>query len=191
MKGGTRMDDEKIIELFFARSESAITELDQKYGDLCKSVSKNVLGNEEDALEAVNDTYLAVWHQIPPEKPENLLGYVLKIAKNRSLNILRSRSAKKRDSHYQVALNELSECLPGNSSVEAEIDFKELSSAVGSFLETLSQENRAIFLRRYWFSDSLKDIATLTGLTEKTVSVRLVRLRKKLKEYLSERGFFV
>ncbi|MCD7770551.1 MAG: sigma-70 family RNA polymerase sigma factor [Oscillospiraceae bacterium] len=185
------MDDEKIIELFFARSEAAISELDRKYGSLCKSVSKNVLGSEEDAREAVNDTYLAVWHKIPPERPDNLLGYVLKIAKNRSLNILRSRNARKRDSHYQVALSELEECLPDDSSVEAEIDFKELSTAVGSFLETLSQENRVIFLRRYWFSDSLKDIATLTGLTEKTVSVRLVRLRKKLKEYLGERGFFV
>ncbi|MCD8006039.1 MAG: sigma-70 family RNA polymerase sigma factor [Oscillospiraceae bacterium] len=185
------MDDEKIIELFFKRSESAISELDGKYGSLCRSVSKNVLSSEEDAKEAVNDTYLAVWNRIPPEKPENLLAYVLKIAKNRSLNILRTRSAQKRDSHYQVALSELEECLPGDSSVEAELDFKELSEAVDSFLETLTQENRVIFLRRYWFSDSLKDIAKLTGLTEKTVSVRLVRLRKKLKDYLSERRFFV
>ncbi|MCC8132109.1 MAG: sigma-70 family RNA polymerase sigma factor [Oscillospiraceae bacterium] len=185
------MDDERIIELFFERSESAIDELDQKYGSLCKTVSKNVLGSEEDAREAVNDTYLAVWNKIPPERPENLLGYVLKIAKNRSLNILRSRSAKKRDSFYQVALDELEECLPSTSSVEAEIDFKELSEAVDSFLETLTTENRVIFLRRYWFSDSLKEIAKLTGLTEKTVSVRLVRIRKKLKDYLSERRFFV
>ncbi len=184
------MDDEKIIGLFFERSESAIDELDRKYGSLCRSVSKNVLGSEEDAAEAVNDTYLAVWNQVPPEKPENLLAYVLRIAKNQSLKILRYRSAQKRDSFYQVALDELEECLPGNSSVEAEIDFKELSEAVDSFLETLSQENRVIFLRRYWFSDSLRDIAKLTGLTEKTVSVRLVRLRKKLKDYLSERRFF-
>ncbi len=113
------MDDNQIIELFFKRSESAIGELDQKYGNLCRSVSKNVLGSEEDASEAVNDTYLAVWNQIPPEKPENLLGYVLKIAKNRSLNILRFRSARKRDSYYQVALDELEECLPGKSDVEA------------------------------------------------------------------------
>lgn len=185
------MDDNQIIELFFERPESAIIELDRKYGSLCRSVSKNVLGSEEDASEAVNDTYLAVWNKIPPEKPENLLGYVLKIAKNRSLNILRARSAKKRDSFYQVALTELEECLPGNSNIEAEIDFKELSEAVDSFLETLSKENRVIFLRRYWFSDSLKDIAKLTGLKEKTVSVRLVRIRKKLKSYLSERRFFV
>ncbi|MCD7823068.1 MAG: sigma-70 family RNA polymerase sigma factor [Oscillospiraceae bacterium] len=184
------MDDEKIIGLFFERSESAITELDQKYGSLVRSVSKNVLGSEEDAKEAVNDTYLAVWNRVPPENPENLLAYVLRIAKNRSLNILRAHSAQKRDSHYQVALTELEECLPGKSDVEAEIDFKELSKAVDSFLETLPTENRVIFLRRYWFSDSLKDIASLTGLTEKTVSVRLVRIRKKLKGYLSERRFF-
>ncbi|MCD7785922.1 MAG: sigma-70 family RNA polymerase sigma factor [Oscillospiraceae bacterium] len=184
------MEDEKIIRLFFERSESAIIELDRKYGSLCRSVSKNVLGSVEDASEAVNDTYLAVWNRIPPEKPENLLAYVLRIAKNQSLKILRYRSAQKRDSFYQVALDELEECLPGNSSVEAELDFKELSEAVDSFLETLSAENRVIFLRRYWFSDSLKDIAKLTGLTEKTVSVRLVRIRKKLKDYLSERRFF-
>ncbi len=184
------MDDERIIELFFERSESAISELNSKYGSLCRSVSKNVLGNDEDAAEAVNDTYLALWHRIPPEKPENLLGYVLKIAKNRSLNILRSRTAAKRNSGYQVALSELEECIPSGASVDAEIDFRELSGAIDSFLETLSQENRVIFLRRYWFSDSLKEIGNLTGLTEKTVSVRLLRLRRKLKDYLSERRFF-
>ena len=180
------MKDEKIIELFYERSEQAIKELDKKYGRTFHSVSYNILGNREDAEECVNDAYLGAWNAIPPAKPNPLLAFVCKIVRNISLKRYEQNTAVKRNSRYDVAMEELEECL-ASSCVEDEIAERELVAIIESFLDSLTQENRVIFLRRYWFSDSYADIAKRVGISEKNVSVRLTRIRKDLREYLTER----
>ncbi len=182
------MNDERIIELFFERSEQAINELDGKYGKVFHSVSYNILGNRSDAEECVNDAYLGAWNAIPPAKPNPLLAFVCKIVRNISLKRYKQNIAAKRNSSYDVAMEELEDCLSSSTTIEDEIAEQELTGIIESFLDSLSKENRVIFLRRYWFSDTYADIAKQVGLTEKNVSVRLTRLRKELREYLSERG---
>lgn len=181
------MNDERITELFFERSELAIKELDSKYGRILYSLSYNILGSKEDAAECVNDTYLGVWNAIPPAKPTHLLSFVCKIAKNLSLKRYAKNSAKKRNSVYDAALDELENSLASDLTADNEIELAEVTRAIESFLDSLSKENRVIFVRRYWFSDSYSDISKRVGLSEKTVSVRLLRIREKLRSYLTER----
>lgn len=182
------MTDEQIIELFFIRSEQAIAELDDKYGKVCHSVSYNILGNKQDAEECVNDAYLGTWNAIPPAKPNPLLAFVCKIVRNISLKRYEQNTAKKRNSYYDLAIEELEDCLASSTTVEDEIAERELTRIIERFLRSLSKENRVIFLRRYWFSDSYADIAMRVNLSEKNISVRLTRIREKLREYLLENG---
>ena len=185
------MEDEKIIELFFDRSEQAIKEVDSKYGRTCHNISFNILHNELDAEECVNDAYLGAWNAIPPARPNPLLTFLCKIVRNISLKRYELNTAIKRNSTYDIAMDELESCLASSDTVEHEIDGKELTHIIENFLDTLSAENRVIFMRRYWFSDTYSDIAKRVGLTEKNVSVRLTRTRKQMREYLLERGVLV
>lgn len=185
------IDDEKIIELFFERSEQAIRELDIKYGKICHNLSYNIVNNRQDAEECVNDAYLGAWNAIPPVKPDPLLTYICKIVRNISLNLYHRKEAAKRSSHYTIAMEEIEACIAATNAVEAEIEAVELAHIIERFLDTLTVENRVIFMRRYWFSDSCKDIAERVGLTEKNISVRLTRIRKQMKNYLIEREVFV
>ena len=191
MKGGISMTDERIIELFFARSERGIEELDTKYGATCHRIAQNILGNKEDAEECVNDAYLGVWNSIPPKKPSLLSAFLFKILRNLSITRYHANTAQKRNSFYDIALDELGETISTEESVEKECSQKELTTTIEGFLDTLTRENRVIFVRRYWFSESYTEIAKRTGLTEKNISVRLTRIREKMKEYLSERGILV
>lgn len=181
------MNDERIIELFFERSEQAIKELDGKYGKVFHSLSFKILNNRQDAEECVNDSYLGTWKAIPPAKPNQLLAFVCRIVRNISLKRYEQNAAAKRNSHYDAAMEELEDCLSSSITIEEEIAERELTKIIESFLNSRSKENRVIFLRRYWFSDTYADIAKQVGLTEKNVSVRLTRLRKELREYLLER----
>ena len=181
------MDDEKIIDLFFDRSEQAINELDIKYGKFCRRLSYNILNNRQDAEECLNDAYLGMWNRVPPERPVPLLTYLCKLVRNYSLKLYHRKTAAKRNSTYDIALHELEDCLPAADTVEAELEAKDLARIIEGFLDTLTVENRVIFMRRYWFADSCKDIAGQVGLTEKNVSVRLTRIRQKMKDYLIER----
>ena len=185
------MNDDRIIELFFERSEQAIKELDAKYQKTLMKVSFNILNNELDAEECVNDTYLAAWNAIPPAKPNPLVAFVCKIVRNISLKRYEHNTAVKRNSFYDVSLEELDECLASVTTVEDEINERELVKIIESFLDSLSKENRVVFLRRYWFFDSYADIASQVGITEKNVSVKLSRIRNQLRTYLKERGVFV
>ena len=185
------MEDERIIELFFERSEQAIGELDDKYGKVFHSLSFRILSNHQDAEECVNDAYLATWNAIPPAKPHPLLAFVCKIVRNISLKRYEKNTAAKRNSYYDVAMEELEDCLASSITIEKEIAECELTEIIESFLDSLPKENRVIFLRRYWFSDTYADIAKQVGLTEKNVSVRLTRIRKQLREYLMEREVLV
>lgn len=181
------MIDEKIIELFFERSEQAIMELDKKYGKMFYSIAHNILNNQQDAEECVNDAYLGTWNTIPPANPKPLLTFVCKIVRNLALKQYHKNTAAKRNSIYAVAMEELENCLESKSSIEDELEAYELVKIIEEFLDSLSEENRVIFISRYWFSDSYSDIATKVGLTEKNVSVRLTRIRKELKNYLLKR----
>lgn len=185
------MDDEKIIELFFNRSEQAIEEVDKKYGKTCHNISYNILHNKLDAEECVNDAYLGAWNVIPPARPNPLLTYLCKIVRNLSLKRYEFNTAIKRNSTYDVAMEELESCLSSPETIESEIALKELTHIIENFLDSLSTENRVIFLRRYWFSDTYSDIAARVGMTEKNVSVRLTRIREKLRNYLTEREVLV
>ena len=176
------LEDEKIISLFFDRSEQAIIELDKKYGTYCRRLSFNLLNNWQDAEECINDAYLGIWHSIPPTRPKRLLTYLCKIVRNISLKRYHRNTACKRNSHYDVALEELEACLASHYSVEYFLNASELALELERFLDTLHAENRVIFLRRYWFSEPYKEIAKRVGLTEKNVSVRLTRIRRQLKE---------
>lgn len=185
------MEDEKIVELFFERSEQGIRELDKKYGKVCHNLSYNIVSSWHDAEECVNDAYLGAWNAIPPAKPNPLRAYICKIVRNLSLKIYYRKEAVKRSSHYTIAMEEIEACIADPNTVEAEIEARELARIIESFLDTLTVENRVIFMRRYWFSDSCKDIAEFVGLTEKNISVRLTRIRQKMKQYLIEREVFV
>ena len=183
------MDDSKIIELFYARSEQAIMELSKKYGAVCSKVARNILNNSLDAEECVNDAYLGAWNTIPPQNPAPLLAYVCRIVRNLSTARYHANTALKRNSYYDAVLDELEECLASPADVEMEISAKELSGAVDRFLDTLDQDARVMFVRRYWYSDSIPEIAARFGTSNNNVSVRLSRTREKLKKYLWKEGY--
>lgn len=183
------MDDSRIIELFYERSEQAIVELSAKYGAVCGKVARNILNNDLDAEECVNDAYLGAWNTIPPQRPHPLLAYVCRIVRNLSVTKYHANTALKRNSAYDTALDELADCLASGTDVEAELSAKELSRLIDSFLDTLGKENRIMFVRRYWYSDSVADIAASFQLSKNSVSVRLSRIREKLKKYLRKEGY--
>lgn len=178
------MDDSTIIALFNERSQKAIEQLSEKYGKTALTISINILKDEEDAKECVNDSYQSLWDKIPPESPSHLRAYFFSTVRNQSLKKYRSNTAKKRNSYYDSALSELENVLATENTVEEEINIKELSKAVNNFLGTLSKENRIIFVRRYFYGDSVGNIGELTGKSPHFVSVRLSRTREKLKEFL-------
>ncbi len=184
-------DDEKIIRLFFERSEQAVCELDNKYGKICRKLSYNILGNRQDAEECVNDAFLGAWNAIPPARPDLLLPYIVKIVRNISLKAYKSKNAAKRGSRYTVALSEIEAVFADTKTVENALDEKELARVTACFLDTLTVKERVIFMRRYFFADSYADIAKQVGISEKNVSARLSLIRRKMKQYLSERGIFV
>ena len=183
------MEDARIIALLFARAESAVDALAQRFGKRLYQTARNILGIHEDAEEAVSDTYLAVWNAIPPGKPDPLAGFVYKTGRNIALRKLRDSTARKRDSRLDVPLQELEGCLPGQDLLQA-VTARELGWQINAFLADQTPENRAMFLRRYWFGDSVKDIAKAFSLTENVVSVRLSRLRGKLKDRLIQEGYY-
>lgn len=170
------MRDHEIVALFFERSERAITELISKYGAAIKNVASNILKDAQDAEEAANDTYLTVWNRIPPTKP------------NLSLKRFYANTAEKRNSYYDVALDELEETIPALSTVESAYDARELTKYLNQFLKNLSKEDRYLFMRRYWFGDKVSDIAEVLNVTPHKASVRLFRLRQKLQDYLKKEG---
>ncbi len=179
-------EDSKIIELFFARAEQAIAELSAKYGAVCNRIARNILKNDLDAEECVNDAYLAAWNTMPPQNPNPLQTYIFRIVRNISIAKYHANTSAKRNSHYDVALDELESCLASPDTVEREITADELSRQIDRFLDTLDKDNRIMFVRRYWYSDSISDIAKMFQTNNHNVSVRLSRTRDKLKAHLKK-----
>ena len=182
------LEDQKIIALFFERSEQAITELILKYGAAVKKVASNILRDPQDMEECQNDTYLQVWNRIPPTKPQHLGAYVCRIARNVCLKRYHADTAQKRNSHYDVALEELEGTIPALSTVENDYDAKELTQYLNKFLSGLSADDRYLFMRRYWFGDGISEIARNLRISPHTASVRLFRLRQKLHTLLQKEG---
>lgn len=182
------MEDLHIIELLFNRADSAIDALSHKYGKLLHTIAANILEDLRDVQECVNDTYLALWNTIPPQKPDPLSAYACRIVRNTALKRHRSNTAQMRNSAYDLSLEELAGCIP-DSCLEDTLAARELGQAINAFLGTLNQENRMIFLRRYWFGDSVKAIAALFGKKESAVSVGLSRTRAALAHYLNKEGY--
>lgn len=182
------LEDNKIIELFFERSENAIVELSNKYGLLCSKVANNILNNRLDAEECVNDTYLGVWNTIPPQKPNPLVSYVCRIVRNLAIMKYHSNTAAKRNSIYDVTLDELENCFASSESAEDEFNAKMTAEIIDKFLLTLDKDSRIMFVRRYYHADSISDIANLFDTSNHYVSVKLSRTREKLKKHLIKEG---
>ena len=182
------MDDGKIIDLFFERSEKAISELSSKYGRVCMKIATNVLNNHQDAEDCVNDTYLGVWYTIPPNKPESLLAYVCRIVRNISVNRYKHNSRQKRNGTYDVCISELEECISSNDTAEDRFEAEELSRLIDEYLDTLDVTNRMLFVRRYWYLDTFETLAKMSGLRVGAVRTRLSRLREALRRFLESRG---
>ena len=183
------MDDAKIVQMYFDRDEQAVPATAEKYGNYCTSIAKNILGNHEDAEECVNDTYLNTWNAIPPHRPQMLSTFLGKIVRNLAFNRYKHNTADKRGGgEIAAVLDELAGCVSGND-VEQAYEYKELVVAINDFLRTLPTEQRNIFVCRYWYTDSISDIAARYNMTHSAVSMRLNRLRTKLHNYLFERGY--
>ena len=184
------MDDAKIVQLYWERNERAIPATSEKYRRYCTSIARNILGNREDAEECVNDTYLSAWNSMPPHRPDILSAFLGKLTRNLSIKRYRRNTAGKRGGgEFPLVLDEMAELVSGADSVDQEIDRRELIRAINAFLGALPPDKRGIFVRRYWYFDSVSAIASHRGMTENNVSVTLSRLRSKLRGYLRERGF--
>lgn len=185
------MDDNSIISLYFSRNENAIAETQNKYGGFIRTVSFNITEKIEDAEECENDTYVKLWNSIPPECPENFKAYIGKIARNCAISLYRFQKAAKRDYGISVLLSELEECIPSAYSVENEVDGNYLSSVISSWLYSLSEENRVLFIKRYWYGESLKSLSEMSGLTVPKLTSLMFSLRKKLKKELELKGVYI
>lgn len=184
------MQDEKIVELYFERSEAAIKETENKYSKYLLKIAYSVLGDVSDSEESVNDTYMAAWNSIPPNKPKVLATYLGKIARRISIDIFRRKNSKKRtDSQYTLSLDELEDCIKDKTTVEENMENKELGAAISRFLRTLSKESRVVFVGRYYYMDSLKAVAKYTGMSESKAKSLLYRTRISLREFLIKEGY--
>lgn len=184
------MEDEKIIDLFFAREEGAITAVRDRYGGYCAQVARKVLEEEEDVEEVLNDTWLKAWNSIPPNRPQNLKLYLARIARNLSFDRFRGRLRDKRGGgEAALALHELSECIPAPGQPGERLEAEQLERAVNAFLGTLPRRDRQVFLLRYFYVETTEEIGKRLGIRPALVRTSLSRTRKKLKAYLIKEGW--
>ena len=182
------MEDKQIIQLYFDRSEDAIGETAQKYGNYLYTIAKRILNHEEDSEETVNDTYHSAWHAMPPKWPDNLKLFLARITRNLSLDRLDYLLAKKRSSDMEILLAEVAECIPSVESAEQSMEAAQITEVLNQFLYTLDQSSRVIFVARYWYAKPVKEIAFEWHYSESKVKSILFRTRKKLKAYLEQEG---
>lgn len=186
---GDEVEDKKIIQMYLQRDEKAIDETDKKYGQLCYSVAKNILNDKEDVKECLNDTYMNLWNSIPPVKPLNFSAFICKLTRNLSLKRLDYNNAKKRSPGLVTALSEL-ENIISSENINETIENKELGSIISEFLKEEKEVCRNVFIRRYWFLDSIYTISKKYGFSQSKVKSMLFHTRKRLKTYLEERGYY-
>lgn len=184
------MEDSKIIDLFFARNEDAIRHTDDTYGRRLYHLAENIVKNGQDAEESVSDTYMKAWDTIPPQRPRYFFAYLAKICRNFALKKLDWKNAEKRKAEIVSLTEEMEMCIPDKAR-DRELEGKELSMVLDQFLRTLTPENQMVFLRRYWYADTIAQIAARYGITESAVLMRLNRTRAKLCTYLEMEGICV
>ena len=184
------MDDYQIIDLYWTRSEAAITETENKYGRYCHYIAYSILGDDEDAKEIVNDTYLKTWNTIPPNRPTHLKPYIGRISRQLSLNRYEAKKAQKRGGQMALVLEELNECIPDRST-ENIGDSLALREALNHFVGSLPEKTRCVFVRRYWYASPISEIAKDYYMKESSVTVLLLRTRSKLKVFLEKEGFIL
>ncbi len=180
------MDDQTILDLYFARNEDAIRETERRYGALCRTVALNILRDTGDAEECVNDTYIKTWNAIPPARPSSLSAFLCRITRNLALDRVRKKTRQKRNADLTVSLEELADCIPMRDE-----EVGELPALLNQFLGRLDATERQIFVGRYFHACPVKTLARLHGLTPKAVTSRLARTREKLRSFLEERGYHV
>lgn len=186
------MEDEQIVSLYWERSEAAIRETQTKYDHYLTKIAYNVLADYEDSRESVNDTYLAAWNSMPPHRPGVLSTYLAKITRRISITRFRHRNRDKRkESEYAISLSELGDCVSGGNTTEETVNVKLLADAIGIYLRLQPEEARNAFIGRYYFLDSLKEVAAYCGMSESKAKTLLYRTRLGLKEYLEKEGFAV
>ena len=184
------MNDEQIVSLYWDRDESAIRETEEKYDRYLTKIAYNILNNPEDSRESVNDTYLAAWNSMPPHRPSVLSAYLAKLTRRISIDLFRYRTRDKRlGSEYAISLSELNDCVSGGNTTEEIVNVKLLADAIGIYLRTQSAETRTAFLGRYYFLDSVREVAAYLGISESKCKTLLFRTRKGLREYLEKEGF--
>lgn len=180
------MEDSAILDLFFARNENAIKETENKYGQKLIGIARSITCSGSDAEECVNDAYLAAWNQIPPTRPEHFFAFLSRIVRNVSYNRFHKNTAKKRNANVVSLDEELSEIIPDPKSIVSD---SELGSAIDRFLRKQEKDARNLFVRRYFYGDSVSALSILTGMTENAVAMRLMRMRKRLKKFLEKEGY--
>ena len=186
------MEDEAIVSLYWQRSESAIRETEIKYDRYLSKIAYNILSDVEDSRESVNDTYLAAWNSMPPHRPGVLSTYLGKITRRISIDRFRYRTREKRkNSEYEISLSELGDCVSGGNTTEEAVNVKLLADAIGIWLRLQPENNRNAFVCRYYYLDSVKEVAVSCGMTESKCKTVLFRMRQSLKEYLEKEGFAV
>lgn len=186
------MDDVRIVQLYWNRDETAIPETANKYGGYCTAIALNIVGNPEDAEECVNDTWLSAWNSMPPQRPSALGAFLGRITRNISFNRYKRAKAEKRGGgSVDAVLDELGECVSGKDDPAQTADLHELADIINSFLDTLPDEKKRLFISRYWYTDSISEIAARYGMKRGAVSTALSRMRSDLRLFLSERGYTV
>ena len=184
------MDDSKIIDLYFARKEDAIKHTDETYGRRLYHLAENIGKNGQDAEESGSDTYMKAWDTIPPQRPQHFFAYLAKICRNFALKRLDWKTAGKRKAEIVSLTEEMEMCIPDQSR-DREMEAKELGMILDRFLRTLTPENQMVFLRRYWYADTIAEIAARYGISESAVQMRLIRTKTKLAQYLAKEGIEV
>ncbi len=182
------MEDAQIVDLYWQRDESAISETARKYGMLCRTVAKNILMVYEDAEECVNDAYHRAWNAIPPQRPEHLGAWLGRVVRNLALDRWEHDHARKRYSGMTAMLSELEDCVPAPKTAESELEDKELSRLISAWLRTLEREDRVLFVRRYWYGAALQELAAERGISPGKLAQRMFRLRRSLRNALEKEG---
>lgn len=185
------MEDEKIINLYFERNEAAIAQTAQKYGATLRGIAYNILQNHSDSEECENDTYHIAWNKIPPERPRMLSAFLGRIVRNTAFDKYRYNAAAKRNSEFDVVLSELEHCVAANPSTEPEADGKLLAECINEFLKGISFTKRVVFVRRYWYCDTIEQIAVHFGFSQSKVKSMLMRSRNDLKKHLKRNGIAI
>lgn len=182
------MEDEAIITLYFSRNQQAIAETERKYGSFCTAIARNILTLREDAEECLNDVLHTVWNRIPPLRPENLKAFLGRLTRNAAIDRYRREHAQKRFSGMELLLSELNDCVPAPETAERAVDSRELGNLISDWLDSLPEEDCALFVRRYWHGEPVQSLAKRCGISPNAMSHRLSELRKKLRAKLEAEG---